>query len=186
MTSGSARATASPTKAASRPSTRRSPGGAKTLLLASRIGATTVTAIDQSESKAEADHSPLLQRHAHGPFRVVPPTTRQDGCRRHVGPIVTRARRLRHEPRAGWSGGTRRATGSQGGRRRRRLRRAPGGARASPRAGRGDARRPPELPPLPAARLPGRDRRALAGRDRDAAARGPQAAGERPRPARPR
>ena len=32
-------------------------------------------------------------------------------------------------------------------------------------AGRGDARRPAQLPPLPAARLPGRHRRALAGRD---------------------
>ena len=38
--------------------------------------------------------------------------------------------------------------------------------RAPPRRRRGDARRPAELPPLPAARLPGRDRCALVGRDR--------------------
>ena len=46
------------------------------------------------------------------------------------------------------------------------------------------ADRPPQLPPLPAARLPGRDRRALAGRDRHAAAGGVQARRQRARAAR--
>ena len=47
-------------------------------------------------------------------------------------------------------------------RRRRRLRRAAGGAEAAARAGRGHARRPAQLPSLPAAHLPGRDGRAVA------------------------
>ena len=56
-------------------------------------------------------------------------------------------------------------------RHRRRLRRSPGGAQARAHAGRRHARRPPELPPVPAARLPGRDRRAVAGGDRPPAKR---------------
>ena len=52
-------------------------------------------------------------------------------------------------------------------------------------AGRDHARRPAQLPPLPAARLPGRDRRAVAGRDRRSPLRARlQARPERARPAR--
>ena len=54
--------------------------------------------------------------------------------------------------------------------RRRRLRRAARGPRAPTRRRRGDARRPAELLPLPAARLPGGDRLALVGRGCDPAA----------------
>ena len=96
--------------------------------------------------------------------------------------------RLRRRPatstgRAG-GGSMNPSTSASGGRRRRRLRRTAGRARAAPGAGRGHPGRPAELHALPAARLPGRDRRARAGRDRDAAALDPQAPGECARPAR--
>ena len=76
----------------------------------------------------------------------------------------------RDSRRAGW-----------GRRRRRRFRRVAG--RSQPRwcAGRDHARRPAQLPPLPAAPVPGRDRLAVAGGDRVTAARHLQEAEERPR-----
>ena len=68
--------------------------------------------------------------------------------------------------------------------RRRRLRRTPGCARVAAGA-RGDhAHRPAQLPPVPAADLPGRDRRAVAGRGRVSAAGGLQAQPQRARAAR--
>ena len=67
------------------------------------------------------------------------------------------------------------------GRGRRRLRRPAGGARTPPGAGRRHPGRPAELHALPAARLPGRNRWARAGRDRDAPALGAQAPGQRAR-----
>ena len=60
-------------------------------------------------------------------------------------------------------------------RRRRRFRRPAGGLEAAACARRGDARRPPQLPSLPAAHLPGRDRSAFARRDRLSAPRRLQA-----------
>ena len=48
--------------------------------------------------------------------------------------------------------------------------------------GRGDADRPPQFPPLPAAALSGGDRRPVAGQHRLAAARPAQPAAQRPRP----
>ena len=69
-------------------------------------------------------------------------------------------------------------------RRRRWLRRAPGRPPPPARAGLDHPRRPAELHALPAARLPGRHRRALGGRDHEPAAGDRQAPGERERRAR--
>ena len=72
---------------------------------------------------------------------------------------------------------------AEGRRRRRRLRRPAGRGEARARARRHDAGRPPQLPPLPAADLPGGDRRAVARGGLLSAARDLQAAPQRARPA---
>ena len=67
----------------------------------------------------------------------------------------------------------------------RRVRRAQRGPRAGARpAGDRHPRRPPQLPPVPAAAVPGRDRRHLARRHRPAAALDPASPAEHDRPAR--
>src|SRR6478735_6259774 len=86
---------------------------------------------------------------------------------------------MRRRPSWRWRHEARIATSSC--RRRRGLWGPEGGARPAPRTRRGHPGRPPELHALPAARVPGGDRRALARRDRHASSSDPEKAAERSR-----
>ncbi len=131
-------------------------------------------------------------RHRHEP--------KPDSDRPSLSPRDRRERladRLRRRPRPQAAPAATRGRDSRrdaGRRRRRRVRRAARRARLAQGRRRGDARRPPELPPLPAAGVPGRNRGALGCRDRHAAATDPPAPakragaarrGDRLRPRRP-